>query len=73
LPIAHTLAKDILGGTIDPVRGWLNLPWRNDQPLGPIGAFFEFASPDGMVSFDDEFHKHLCLLVKDFFSRKANA
>jgi hypothetical protein len=69
LPIAHTLAKDILGGTIDPVRGRLNLPWRNDQPLGPIGVYFEFASPDGMVSFD-EFHKHLVSACERFLQQQ---
>jgi hypothetical protein len=66
LPVAHTLARKILERTIDPVQGWLNIPWRNDQPLGPIGIFFEFSDPAGMVSFDDEFHKHLFSACEKF-------
>jgi len=70
VPIAQAIAREILEGKIDPVEGWLNLPWRNDQPLGPIGVFFEFASPDGIVSFDDEFHKHLFSACARFLKEK---
>lgn len=70
LPVARTLAQKILEGTIDPVQGWLNIPRRSDQPLGPIAIFFEFADPDGSVSFDDGFHKHLFSACERFLQNK---
>ena len=72
LPVAQMLARKILEGTIDPVEAWLNLPWRNDQPLGPIGIFFEFASPDSAVPFDGEFHKHLFSACERFLQEQES-
>jgi len=59
IPIASMIAKQILNGTVDPAEGWLHIPWRNDQPLGPVGVFFAFADRLGSVSFDDEFQRRL--------------
>lgn len=47
IPAATDIAKQILGGSISPVEAWLRLPYRNDQPLGPLSVFFEFADREG--------------------------
>jgi hypothetical protein len=73
VPVAHVLAREVLEGTIDPVEAWLNLPWRNDQPLGPIGIFFEFDNPAGIVSFDEEFHTRLRSACDKFLQEQETA
>lgn len=66
IPIASMIAKQILNGTVDPAEGWLSIPWRDNQPLGPLAVFFTFADREGSVSFDDDFRRHLNAACRQF-------
>ena len=68
LPIAKAIAQQILDGTINPVEGWLSIPWCVDQPLGPLAVFFTFADRVGSVSFDEKFQRRVVAACEQFLS-----
>jgi hypothetical protein len=65
--IAKHISAQILDGTLDPVAGWLSLPYREGE-LGPLSVFFEFADRLGRVSFDEQFRAQLINATKRFQS-----
>ena len=65
--IAKRISAQILDGSLNPVEGWLRLPYR-DGELGPLSVFFEFADRSSNVRFDDEFRSQLIVAVKRFLS-----
>jgi hypothetical protein len=65
--VAKRISNQILDGTLDPVEGWLRLPYREGE-LGPLSVFFEFADPTGSVQFDDHFCSRLIDAAKRFQS-----
>jgi hypothetical protein len=65
--IAKDISNQILNGTLDPVEGWLRLPYR-EGALGPLSVFFEFADRAGSVRFDDQFRSRLIDAAKKFQS-----
>jgi hypothetical protein len=56
--IARRISAQILNGTLDPIEGWYQLPYR-DGDLGPLSVFFEFADRCGNVSFDEQFRARM--------------
>lgn len=69
IPIASSRAQQILDGDVDPAEAWLNIPWRDGQPLGPLAVFFTFAHPeDNVISFDDTFRRRLNAACKEFLA-----
>jgi len=65
--IAKHISVQILNGTLDPVEGWLSLPYREGE-LGPLSVFFEFADRLGNVTFDDRFRSKLIEAARRFRS-----
>jgi hypothetical protein len=65
--VAKRISNQILDGTLDPVEGWLRLPYREEE-LGPLSVFFEFADRTGSVRFDDQFCSRLIDAAKRFQS-----
>ena len=72
--IARRISAQILNGTLDPVEGWYQLPYR-DGDLGPLSVFFEFADRCGSVSFDEQFRARMidaAMRFQSLSSRLAN-
>lgn len=67
IQVAKQISAQILNGAIDPIEGWLSLPYREGE-LGPLSVFFEFADRTGSVRFDDKFRSRLIDAAKRFQS-----
>ena len=63
--IARRVSTQILNGTLDPVEGWFQLPYREGD-LGPLSVFFEFADRCGDVRFDEQFRAPMIAAAERF-------